>query len=231
MKKFLVFFLALIAASASLFAYGVDKIVLKNFDTVMTLAKYEQKRAIVVFSDPNCPYCIKLKSETLSNTDVQDMLANNFVIGEIYPTSQKATFQGNSYSYQDLFTGFGVKGTPTLVFFESDGKPITYLPGYAGPKDFTTILRYIALKKYADKTDFQAFASSKNTFSGTPKVVDLTKEEAEYVLSNDPLAVKINAVPSSGSDRHLKYVISGTGASAVARKMIGEGYYSVFVEK
>ncbi len=231
MKKYLIVFLVLSFATMSAFAYQVDKVVLKNFNTVMTLARYEQKQAVVVFSEVNCPYCIKLKSNTLSNEGVQQFLSNNFIIGEIYQTSETATFEGKSYSYQDLFTGFGIKGTPTLVFFESNGSPITYLPGYVGPEDFTKILQYIALKKYDEKTNFQTFANSKNSFTGTPKIVKLTSKEAEYVLENDPLAIRIDSAPSSNSDKHLKYVLSGKNAPSIADQMIKEGFYNVFIEE
>jgi len=93
MKKILVLLL-LSLIGLSVFAYSLNDVLLNNFNTVMTLSKYEQKDAIIVFSDPNCFYCNKLKSDTLSNLDVQHMLSNNFVIGEIYETNEHRKFSG-----------------------------------------------------------------------------------------------------------------------------------------
>ena len=229
MKNFLSVLLISILAVSATFAYSLDKILLKNFNTVMTLAKYENKDAIIVFSDPTCFYCKLLKSNTLTNKTVQQLLINNFIIGEIYPTDEKATFNGKTYSYRELFSGFGVRGTPTLVFFQSDEKPITFLPGYAPPSDFQMILRYIAEKEYLRKVSFKKFAQTPNTFIGTPTMLEISLKMAEYILAHDPMSIKIEKMPNKNSDRFMKYVVEGKNATSTANKMIKAGFYNVFV--
>lgn len=229
MRKIVSILAVLILVVSSIFAYSLDKILLKDFNTVMTLAKYEGKDAIIVFSDPNCAYCKKLKAETLVDKKVQQLLANNFIIGEIYPTDEKANFNGKIYSYRDLFSGFGVRGTPTLVFFQSNAKPITYLPGYVGPTDFQTILRYIAKKEYAHKVSFKEFAQTHDTFMGTPTVLEISTEMGKYILAHDPMALKIDKAPSKDADHYVKYVVEGKNAKSISNDMMKSGFYSVFV--
>ncbi len=229
MRKILPFFVIFVLLVSFIFAYSLDKILLKNFNTVMLLAKYENKSAIVVFSDPNCVYCQKLKSETLMDKTVQQLLANNFIIGEIYPTDEKANFNGKIYSYRELFSGFGVRGTPTLVFFQSNGKPITFLPGYVGPSDFQTILRYIAKKEYMRNVKFENFARTHDTFMGTPTTLKISPKIEKYILTHDPMAIKIEKAPSKGSDRYAKYLVEGKNAESIANNMMKSGFYNVFV--
>ncbi len=213
----------------SAFAYPLNSVLLKNFNTVMALARYEQKDAIIVFSDPSCFYCNKLKSDTLSNLQVQQILSNNFLIGEIYATNEKANFEGNVYTYSDLFQGFRVTGTPTLVFFTSEGTPLTYLPGYLGPSDFIKVLQYVALGAYSKNIDFGTFSKTPNNFVGTPTVISVTQDEANYILQNDPMAKKIDSYPGKDADHFLKYVVFGKDATSIADKMISDGFYNVYV--
>ena len=229
MKKMMLSFFMISALVVSyVFSYPLDKILLKNFNTAMTLAKDEQKDAIVVFSDPGCFYCKKLKSETLTDKIVQEIIANNFVVAEIYPTDEKATFEGKTYSYRDLFVGFGVKGTPTIIFFTSNGEPITYVPGYVDAKNFAMILRYIATKQYIKKVNFKDYLKTNDTFVGTPTILEISKEIAAYILSQDPLSTS-DVKPAK--DKFLKYVINDKDALQTAQKMKDEGFYNIFVVK
>ncbi len=218
---------SLMVISVYAFSYPLQKILLQGFNSVLTLAKYENKQAIIIFSDPQCYYCNKLKKETLTDKTVQELLANNFVIGEIYPTQEKATFEGENYTYRDLFMGFGVKGTPTLVFFTSSGTPITYIPGYMNAQDFSTVLRYMATKQYLKKVNFKKYAEKRHDFLGTPSIVNVTAEMAKYILSSDPLSTTTEIIPNG--DKFLKYVVEGKNAQEVAKEMKKKGFYNVFV--
>ncbi len=209
------------------FSYPLEKILLKNFNTVLTLAKYEQKDAIVVFSDPNCFYCKKLKAETLVDKTVQKILANNFIIGEIFPTSESAAFEGKTYTYKELFGGFGVRGTPTIFFFDPNGKPITYIPGYIAPSNFSMVLRYIAEKKYVKKVNFKEYLKTKDTFMGTSTIVTLSQMEAKYIALHDPMSVQLKTL-SNAHDPYMKYILSGSNATSTSQKMKKAGFYNIF---
>ncbi len=170
---------------------------------------------------------------------LNNVLLNNFntvcfhsflpLIGEIYETNDTANFQGNTYTYTQLFQGFGIKGTPTLFFFTSAGTPITYLPGYLGPSDFLKVLQYIALGDYAKNIDFNTFSKGNSNFVGTSSIIKLTNDQADYILKNDPLSKKIDSYPSKNADPFLKYVISGQDAVSIANQMLKNGFYNIYV--
>jgi len=228
-KIVILLFITVFVLFSYAFSYALNGFLLKNFNTVMTLARYEQKDAIIVFSDPGCFYCKKLKAETLTDKTVQEILANNFIIGEIYPTNDEAFFEGKKYSYRELFAGFGIKGTPTIVFFTPDGKPITYVPGYVNAENFSAILRYIATKQYLKKVDFREYLKKKNSYLGTPTILEISKKNASYILLHDPMSTSTTVVP--GKDKFLKYIVSGKDALEVAQEMKKLGFYNVFVVK
>lgn len=194
----------------------------------MNLVKYEKRDAIVIFSEETCFYCKKLKNETLIDKTVQRILANNFIIGEIFSTNESATFDGKSYTYKELFDAFGVRGTPTIFFFDSNGKPITYLPGYVDPTNFSMILRYIAEKKYVKKVNFKEYLKTKDKFMGTPTVVNLSQKEAEYVTAYDPMSVRLKTL-SDAQDPYAKYILSGSNAISTSKKMEEDGFYNIFI--
>jgi thioredoxin-related protein len=227
--KKLSIFLLLSLFSVSIFAYSLNDVLLNNFNTAMTLAKYENKPSIIIFSDPTCYYCNKLKNDTLSVLSVQRFISNNFIMAEIYQTNDLATFEGKVYTYSQLFSGFGIQGTPTLFFFTPDGTPITYLPGYLGPSDFTKLLQYVALKEYVKKVDFNTFVKTPNSFIGTPQIIKITQSQAAFILNNDPMAKKIDALPSSGADLFLKYLVYGNDANSIASTMLKNGFYNIYV--
>ncbi len=216
--------------SVSLFAYSLNDILLNNFNTVMTLAKYEQKPAIIIFSDPTCYYCTKLKTDTLSDLSIQRFISNNFIMGEIYPTNDVANFDGKTYTYSQLFSGFQIRGTPTLFFFTSSGTPITYLPGYMDTADLMKVLQYIALKEYSKGVNFNTFASKTNDFIGNHEEIDITQTQADFILKNDPMAKEITAYPRNG-DLFLKYIVSGNGASSTVEQMLKAGFYNIYMVK
>ncbi len=228
-KVMILLFITVFVIFSYAFSYALDEFLLRNFNTVMTLAKYEQKDAIIVFSDPGCFYCKKLKAETLTDKTVQEILANNFIIGEIYPTNDKAFFEGKTYSYRELFAGFGIKGTPTIVFFTSKGEPITYVPGYVDAKNFSTILRYIATKQYLKKVDFRKYSKKKSSYLGAPTILEISKENASYISLHDPMSTSTVVVPKG--DKFLKYIINGKDALKVAQEMKKLGFYNIFVVK
>ncbi len=68
-------------------------------------------------------------------------------------------FKGYELSSAELAMGLGASGTPTTVFLDAHGDYITRLPGFVGPEEFLTVLRFIATEKYLKMT-FEEFAES-----------------------------------------------------------------------
>ncbi|ABQ47609.1 MULTISPECIES: thioredoxin family protein [Thermotoga] len=188
MKRFLI--IAILALSVISLALTLDD--------AYRLANITQRKLIMMFSSPTCYYCNLFKKEVFPKEDFQEILIPNFVFVELYATDEKTTLFAKevlgeeSVSYRDLFAGFGVRGTPTFFFFKGK-EGLGYLPGYVDKDNFIKILKYVAQEL---KEDFQTYLKKDDPFVGEPLIIEISKEDADFVLKKDKNAVKVDTVPN-----------------------------------
>ncbi|WP_448523846.1 thioredoxin family protein [Pseudothermotoga sp.] len=218
MKKFLSIVLAVLALVG--FAQSV---LLNDVDVAVKLAKIEQKKLAIVFTTQTCPYCTKLKNETLTDRTVKELILANFIFVEaMYDTSRSTETFGQRMTYAQLFNYFGVSGVPTIWFFSIEATPLVYLPGYAPASTFAQVLRYV----YQEiKEDFSQYAKKKDSFVGERKLLRVTKEEADFVLQNDPNALLVASIVEK-PDVFKVYV---TSDEKIANKLIELGVFRVLL--
>lgn len=177
MKRFLI--IAILALSVISLALTLDD--------AYRLANITQRKLIMMFSSPTCYYCNLFKKEVFPKEDFQEILIPNFVFVELYATDEKTTLFAKevlgeeSVSYRDLFAGFGVRGTPTFFFFKGK-EGLGYLPGYVDKDNFIKILKYVAQEL---KEDFQTYLKKDDPFVGEPLIIEISKEDADFVLKKD----------------------------------------------
>ncbi|HBT39900.1 MAG: hypothetical protein XD58_0691 [Thermotoga sp. 50_1627] len=183
--------LAVALTILTLLGFG-QSVLLNDVDAAAKLAKIEQKKLAIVFTTQTCPYCTKLKNETLTDRTVKELIMANFIFVEaMYDTSRSTEAFGQKMTYAQLFNYFGVSGVPTIWFFSSEASPLVYLPGYAPASTFAQVLRYV----YQEiKEDFSQYAKKKDSFVGERKLLRVTEEEASFVLQNDPNALLVDSV-------------------------------------
>ncbi|OAA28487.1 hypothetical protein AT15_04605 [Kosmotoga arenicorallina S304] len=224
MRKIL-FLLVITAISVSIFSYDAA---LSDFDTGMKLAKLEQKQLIVMFSDPGCYYCNLFIKNTLPDENVGKLLKAGYVFVEIYPVKKIATVEINGeqqkFLYSDLYSVFGVKGTPTFWFFDEEATPVTSLPGYVEPDFFVNVLKFLGEKAYNSGISFADYSSQPHEYIGTPMLINLSEEDAQYILENDPLAVNYSA--DLEFDPFRVWV---TSDPEIANELISKGAYRVIL--
>ena len=143
MKKFLSKLcsaLALLAltATAALAAGGWDD----DYDKALAKAKAEKKMVLLDFTGSDwCPWCIKLDGEVFSKADFKSYAKDNLVLVEVdFPNGKRQTKKLKQQN-DKLKEEFGVKGFPTVIVLNSEGKKVGQL-GYqeGGPKPFTAKL-------------------------------------------------------------------------------------------
>lgn len=100
----------------------------ENLNGALARAGNELKPVLVVFSSPNCPWCVRLKSETLAEKDVLTAL-DGFICVSI-DTSRDAKVA------QD----FQVRGVPVTMILSGDGRPQIIAEGFL---DKTAFLAFI----------------------------------------------------------------------------------------
>lgn len=213
------------SVSAALFAKFTPYV---DVDVAMRIALIEKKDPILMFSSDSCYYCKKFKSEAFVNETVEKLLNANFVFVEVfYNKLKKTTAFGEELDYGQLFQMFGVRGTPTFWFLTEAGTPVTYLPGYVPPDTFSKVLRYMAQELYKQEVEFTKYAEGEDDYIGTPLILTVSREDAEFVLEKDPLAVRIDSLPKA-VDPFKVYV---TSDRSLAEKLLEKGAYRIlFVE-
>jgi thioredoxin-related protein len=108
-----------------------------NYKTALEQAAKENKPVLLDFTGSDwCGWCIKLKTETLSQPAFKSFARKNLILVEVdFP---KGKHQPDDVKAQntELQQKFDVHGFPTLVLLDSQGKEIArnagFLPG--GPK-------------------------------------------------------------------------------------------------
>ncbi|GAB6189805.1 thioredoxin fold domain-containing protein [Marinitoga arctica] len=190
MKKLFSLFIILISIIS--FSSKLEDFIVNDYDNAIKIGKLTQKNIIIMFSSKTCYYCNKFKSEVLVDDEIQKWLKTEFIFAEIYADKDKyATIQNKKYNYMELFGAFGVRGTPTFFFFNTDGEPLTQLPGYVNKDMFLSILKFI---KYIrkEKIGFEEFLNKGIKVSIDKKVLRLKKDEIEFLLKNDPNTKEYN---------------------------------------
>jgi protein disulfide-isomerase len=123
-----------------------------DFKASLAKAKETQRPLLVNFTGSDwCPWCIKLHDEIFEKPEFKEYAKEKLVLSIIdFPrkTEQPAEVKKANAALRDKY---GVKGYPTVVVFDSDGKKIGEL-GYVdgGPKAFLAELEKALKTKPAD---------------------------------------------------------------------------------
>jgi thioredoxin-related protein len=130
-----------------------------RFNDALAKAKKEKKLILVEFYTDWCGYCKKFHRETLKNQEVTKALADNFVAVRLNAENPKERleYRGKSLTNVEFTRYFGVKGYPTLAFLNSDGEPITLIPGFVPAKRFLPVLNYLHQECYLADMSFDEF--------------------------------------------------------------------------
>lgn len=123
------------------------------FNEGMTKAQSENKKILLDVYTDWCSWCKKMDSEVYTDASVAQILNEKFVAIKLNAEANSSIqYDNTTYSNADFSQALGITGYPATVFFGSDTKPITLLPGYVDAQRFATILRYIGDDHYRTTT-------------------------------------------------------------------------------
>ena len=244
-KKFLILSLVMFLLLVTNVVYAKD-VHFYDFDTAMKISMIEGKTAMVVFDSENCPYCKKLKDETLKNEKVSDILNTYYISVElVLETNEPLHFQGKELTSQMLFGGFGFKGTPVVLFFDEKNVPITMLPGYVPSDKMIPVLNFIGQRVYAKNIKFQDYLKNpiSGKFKGSESYIEISDKDALFLEKNDPF-VKVYDFSKEvytmdtfkeemkNLPKNLKYILKGSDVKLLedlGKKMISKDFSTVLV--
>lgn len=118
-------------------------------------ARKQGKKGIFLFFEmDDCPFCERMKTTILNQSEVQDDYRANFLIYaiDVNGDTELTDFQGKPTTEKAFALGLRVRATPVLMFFDLDGKPVTRHTGPTKDKsEFLLLGRYVAEGAYASQ--------------------------------------------------------------------------------
>lgn len=138
---------------------------LGDFKEELAVAKQEGKKGIMLFFEmDDCPFCARMKSTILNQSDVQDFYRQNFLM---YPIDTQGDtpmtdFSGKNTIEKAFALEHRVRATPTIVFFDLDGKLIVRHTGPARDKDDFMLLAKYVLEGAYQSMPYTRYKQSKN---------------------------------------------------------------------
>ncbi|PIW26738.1 MAG: thioredoxin [Rhodospirillales bacterium CG15_BIG_FIL_POST_REV_8_21_14_020_66_15] len=118
------------------------------------------KRFAVIFSLEGCPYCREMHEVNFARKDITDFVRGNFNILQINIVGARLVtdFDGEELTEKKLAEKWGVRFTPTTVFFPTPDKlpkgasgrqaEVARMPGYMKPFHFMAMYQFVHEKAY-----------------------------------------------------------------------------------
>jgi len=141
-------------------------------------ASENNKRLVLYFWQPGCPYCDQLWSDNFADQKVVDEFRNNFdiVALNMWGDREIISVGGKDYSEKTFAQALGIKYTPTLLFFDESRKVIHRLNGYVPVGNFQNSMKYVS-GKHEKNTSFGEFSINQNKKNYVSTTSGLNKQD------------------------------------------------------
>ena len=115
---------------------------------------FGKRGLIVYFGQAYCPYCKALIEGNFGMRDIAQYTRKYFdvVAIDIHGTKQVTDFNGEVLSEKEYAAREKVNFTPTLIFYDSEGREALRLQGYHPPYKFRAALEYVADGYYREES-------------------------------------------------------------------------------
>lgn len=107
---------------------------LSDFEAAQKKAKEEKKPLLVKFTGSDwCPPCKKLDEAIFSQKKFKEEVEKDFVVAVLdFPRTKKLP-EGQLEANKKVAKEFEIRGYPTVLLINQDGKVIKTMVGYGGP--------------------------------------------------------------------------------------------------
>lgn len=130
-----------------------------DLDEDIEEARESGKRLMVFFYQDGCPYCKKLLQDNFGQRDIAEKTRKNFDVVSLNIWGDRdLSFAGVQATEKEFAASLKVMYTPTLLFFNEQGKAVLRTNGYYHPGKFNAALDYV-LGHHDKKQQFRAYLS------------------------------------------------------------------------
>lgn len=130
-------------------------------------AKAEGKRLALTFEQRGCIYCAQMHEKILSDPEVRDYIAANFMVVQynMFGDEEVTDLDGETLTEKTAARRWGYVFTPTIVFLPEEapeGKTVAEaavatMPGAFGKWTFLNMFRWVKEKGYERDEHFQQY--------------------------------------------------------------------------
>jgi len=134
-----------------------------DWDTAMEIARTQKKPVVVDFHTKHCGSCKAMHKYTFTDSEVKKRLAADWICISVNTAHgwKTGTWEGKSLPYNKLAKHFRVKGVPTYLFIDSDGKAVQAVVGFKEKELFCDILDFLSERAYEEGVTFADFKESR----------------------------------------------------------------------
>lgn len=145
-------------------------------DVAQATAKH--KRLMLYIGQDGCPYCRELMQNNFSQKPIVDYTREHFDVLAInmWGDAEVTDFSGKHLTEKEFAKQLKVQFTPTLLFFDEQGKVVLRLNGYLPPHQFTAALQFVAGHKN-EASSFREYYASLSPAPASGKL-----HQAPYML-------------------------------------------------
>jgi thioredoxin-related protein len=160
-------------------------------------AAREGKRLMLYFGQDGCPYCKRLMEVNFRQPDIVATTQRHFVAValNLWGDREVTWVDGRKVTEKELARILRVQFTPTLLFFDEEGKVALRLNGYPPPDKFRVALDYVSRHQEgkASFTDFLAASKPGSSGARLPQEPFFERGTLDFAgllkTSGKPLAV------------------------------------------
>jgi thioredoxin-related protein len=140
-------------------------------------AAAQKKRLLVYFGQDGCPYCKALMKVNFGDPEIVAATRRNFVAIalNLWGDREVTWIDGRKTTEKELARFLKVQYTPTLLFFDEQGRIALRLNGYQPPDKFRVALDYAATAKGRSFTEYLAAQAPSADASRSGAAIDLSR--------------------------------------------------------
>ncbi len=148
-----------------------------NLNEDVAEAAEKNKRLMLIFHQPGCPYCNALVERNLAQKDIEQKVRKNFDVISInmWGDREIVNIGNQTYTEKSFADALKVQFTPTILFFNEQGKVILRLNGYLPPDRFKIAIDWVA-DKHENKIAYRDFIKKNKPAINPSNFSDLINE-------------------------------------------------------